>query len=164
MKRRTLLALPLAAALPAARAQADRPLRIMVAGDSVGWSLAWAASRSDLLTSVQISNRALIGCGILPARAVRLYAAGDPAPYDAACADSTDAQFLGPAEHPALAFPDVVGALAHALFEILPCTGHADSSRRRVSGTHLVTPIAGASPLAAGRVKGGLWRGTRRRW
>lgn len=77
-----------------------RPLRIMVAGDSVGWSLAWAASRSDLLTSVQISNRALIGCGILPARAVRLYAAGDPAPYDAACDDSTEAQFLGLAEHP----------------------------------------------------------------
>ncbi len=87
---------------PAADPQAvfGRPLRIMVTGDSVGWSLAWAASAGGLIPSIEISNRALVGCGILPADAVRLYRDGPPEPYAALCQDTVEAQVLGLAEQP----------------------------------------------------------------
>lgn len=66
MKRRTLLALPLMAALPAARAQSDRPLRVLV-GFPPGGSIDIVARvlaermREDLKQTVVVDNRAGAG-------------------------------------------------------------------------------------------------------
>ena len=38
---------------------------MMIAGDSVGWSLGWEPS-DDLTRSVKIEDRAIIGCGVMP--------------------------------------------------------------------------------------------------
>jgi len=77
-----------------------RPLRVMVAGDSVGWSIAWGASLPTLTRSVQVSNRALVGCGILPADTIRVPVSDKPEPYAQLCKNATEAQRLGLAEHP----------------------------------------------------------------
>ena len=42
-----------------------RPLRVMIAGDSVGWSIGWQPSR-NITSSVLIEDRAIIGCGVMP--------------------------------------------------------------------------------------------------
>ena len=79
-----------------------RPLRVMVAGDSVGWSVAWGASRDDLTDSVQVSNRALVGCGVLPADTVRVPVSAPAEPYAPLCAKAPDARRIGLAERPDL--------------------------------------------------------------
>ena len=48
-----------------ARRVHGRALRVMIAGDSVGWSLGWEPA-SNLTRSVRIDDRAIIGCGLMP--------------------------------------------------------------------------------------------------
>jgi peptidoglycan/LPS O-acetylase OafA/YrhL len=77
-----------------------RPLRVMVAGDSVGWSVAWSAGEDALTDSVQVSNRALVGCGVLPADTVRVPVSAPAEPYAPLCTKAPEARRIGLAEGP----------------------------------------------------------------
>jgi peptidoglycan/LPS O-acetylase OafA/YrhL len=77
-----------------------RPLRVMVAGDSVGWSVAWSAGEDALTDSVQVSNRALVGCGVLPADTIRVPVSAPAEPYAPLCARAPEARGIGLAEGP----------------------------------------------------------------
>jgi peptidoglycan/LPS O-acetylase OafA/YrhL len=76
-----------------------RTLRVMIAGDSVGWSLGWDLG-ADAVPGVTIEDRAIIACGIMAPEG--RYIAGDraPNPYHPACADLDRAEAAGLAAHP----------------------------------------------------------------
>lgn len=76
-----------------------RPLRIMVTGDSVGFTLAWQLGR-DVTDSVELDDRALIGCGVMPAEAAFIVGDAPPARYRTLCRRATEAESRGLAERP----------------------------------------------------------------
>jgi peptidoglycan/LPS O-acetylase OafA/YrhL len=76
-----------------------RPLSVMIAGDSVGWSLGWRLGE-ELTPSIELTDRAIIGCGLMPRRAA--FIVGDRAPegYGRLCDEVDDAERLGLASQP----------------------------------------------------------------
>jgi peptidoglycan/LPS O-acetylase OafA/YrhL len=44
---------------------ADRPVRVMIVGDSVALTLAWGAEDGNLPGTIAVDNRAILGCGIV---------------------------------------------------------------------------------------------------
>jgi hypothetical protein len=79
---------------PEARAGAGRPrLRAMVAGDSTAWTLGYDLT-DEVHAVVGISNRAMIGCGILPPDA-RPIVGGVPGTYPERCAEQLEAEAIG---------------------------------------------------------------------
>ena len=77
-----------------------RPLRVLITGDSVGWSLGRDLG-PELIDTVLVSNRALIGCGIMPPES--LFVVGDdPKPYPETCLRQAEAESLGMADEPDL--------------------------------------------------------------
>ncbi len=71
-----------------------RPLQVMVAGDSVGWSLAWELG-GQVNPSVAVRNRAVIGCGLMPPDATALIAGQDPQPYRDLCEKADLVEYKG---------------------------------------------------------------------
>jgi peptidoglycan/LPS O-acetylase OafA/YrhL len=71
-----------------------RPLRVMIAGDSVGWSLGWQPS-SELTGSVRIENRAIIGCGVMPPHASWVVAGRGVDDYSDFCLEQAEAERIG---------------------------------------------------------------------
>lgn len=71
-----------------------RPLRIMIAGDSVGWSLGWDQS-DDLTGSVLVDDRAMIGCGVMPPHALYVVGGHGSEPYNAFCVEQADGEGFG---------------------------------------------------------------------
>ena len=77
-----------------------RPLRIAVFGDSVAWSFSAGMDR-HVAAPVQIANRSLIGCGILPPAFRHWTAGGRWQGYRDACgASQAEAERLGLASGP----------------------------------------------------------------
>lgn len=79
-----------------------RPLKVMIAGDSVGWSIGWGLE-DDLTPTVAPDDRALIGCGVLPQSARFIVGSRDPETYPELCQEAEVAEFRGLG-----AAPDVV--------------------------------------------------------
>jgi len=71
-----------------------RPLRVMIAGDSVGWSLGWDLT-SELTDSVQVEDRAIIGCGVMPPESSFVVAGVGVEPYSDFCLEQDRAEGLG---------------------------------------------------------------------
>ncbi|WP_421119431.1 acyltransferase family protein [Aquihabitans daechungensis] len=73
-----------------------RPLKIMVAGDSVGWSLAWAL-KGGVTDRVTVQESALIACGLMPPDAKFIVGGRDPEQYGEGCrsADLVELSGLG---------------------------------------------------------------------
>ena len=71
-----------------------RSLRVMIAGDSVGWSLGWEMT-SELTRSVQVEDRAIIGCGVMPPASFWVVKGKDPEPYSPYCLEQAKAESLG---------------------------------------------------------------------
>jgi peptidoglycan/LPS O-acetylase OafA/YrhL len=88
----TYVVRPAASVDPAVRL--GRPLKVMIAGDSVGWSLAWLLG-PELTPSVQVSGRALLGCGILPWESKFVVRGRDPEQYPDLCANADAAELDG---------------------------------------------------------------------
>jgi peptidoglycan/LPS O-acetylase OafA/YrhL len=89
------------------------PLRVMVAGDSVAWTVAYYAPNEAILPPgiASIDSRALIGCGLLSSEGWKYPAvepdAGFGAPAGDACGGQVEAERLGLAGRPdvVLLFP-----------------------------------------------------------
>jgi peptidoglycan/LPS O-acetylase OafA/YrhL len=88
---------PAATLDPAARA--GRPLKVMIAGDSVGWSLGWTLG-PELTDSVALSNRALIGCGVMDPESSFVIGAAPPERYPDLCQQADLAELRGLSESP----------------------------------------------------------------
>ncbi len=71
-----------------------RPLRVMIAGDSVGWSLGWDPS-PQLTSSVQIEGRAIIGCGVMPPASFWVVGGKGAEPYSPYCKEQAEAERIG---------------------------------------------------------------------
>ena len=71
-----------------------RSLRVMIAGDSVGWSLGWVPS-DDLTRSVKIEDRAIIGCGVMPPASFWVVEGRGSEKYSAYCLEQENAERLG---------------------------------------------------------------------
>jgi len=71
-----------------------RPLQVMIAGDSVGWSLGWRPS-SDLTRAIQIEDRAIIGCGLMPPDSAFIIGEAAPETYGTLCQDQAEAERIG---------------------------------------------------------------------
>ncbi len=71
-----------------------RPLRVMIAGDSVGWSLGWKPS-PDLTGSVAIEDRAIIGCGVMPPESSWTVAGVGTEQYNQFCLEQERAEGIG---------------------------------------------------------------------
>ncbi|WP_421121949.1 acyltransferase family protein [Aquihabitans daechungensis] len=69
---------PVASVPPAQRL--GRPLKVMVAGDSVGWSIAWKLEGQYDQAQVAIEDRAVIGCGVMPPDAAFVVRGREPSP------------------------------------------------------------------------------------
>ena len=80
-----------------------RPLRVLVTGDSVAWSTVAPFAPELRPPSLVLDNRAIIGCGTLPADAKWDSASRSPEGYFEFCDQQVDADYLGLA-----AKPDVV--------------------------------------------------------
>lgn len=101
---------------------ADRPLRVMVTGDSVGFTLTYGAT--GVPPGIEASGRAVIGCGLLPGLPI---VAGRPDPIAQDC-DGWPAYWQeGAAQHR----PDVV-ALVFGAWEVYD---HDVDGARLVVGT-----------------------------
>ena len=76
-----------------------RPLRIMMAGDSVGWSIGWNLQHK-VTPTVRIQDRAVIGCGLMPPDAK--FIAGDrpPEQYGDLCTKADLVELKGLSNHP----------------------------------------------------------------
>jgi peptidoglycan/LPS O-acetylase OafA/YrhL len=72
----------------------DRPLRVMIAGDSVGWSLGWKPS-ADLTSSVRIEDRAIIGCGVMPPASYWVVKDRSSEQYNRYCLEQANAERIG---------------------------------------------------------------------
>jgi peptidoglycan/LPS O-acetylase OafA/YrhL len=85
---------PVASVNPSLRL--GRPLKVMVAGDSVGWSLAWKLD-GGVDPSVAIADRAVIGCGLMPPDAKFIVKGLEPEQYGEPCqkADLVELKGLG---------------------------------------------------------------------
>jgi len=71
-----------------------RPLRVVVFGDSVAWSFGRVAA-GDLHVPVELSPRAIIGCGIMPVEDRWQAPDGSWYPYREGCANQAEAERLG---------------------------------------------------------------------
>ncbi|MEZ5137270.1 MAG: hypothetical protein R2711_00325 [Acidimicrobiales bacterium] len=79
-----------------------RPLKVMIAGDSVGWSLGWRLDEG-FPASIELTDRAIIGCGLMPQSAAFVVGRRDPERYSDLCLE------VGAAERAGLSWsPDVV--------------------------------------------------------
>jgi hypothetical protein len=76
-----------------------RPVKVMIAGDSVGWSLGWDLGE-DFTDSVTLGNRALLGCGLMPPESSFSIGDADPEPYHDLCGDADLAEFRGLLDEP----------------------------------------------------------------
>lgn len=72
----------------------QRPMRTVIVGDSVGWSMGWRL-QGALLPEVDVQTRALIGCGSIDFGATWGFAGGDQFPYNDACVDQERAEQIG---------------------------------------------------------------------
>ena len=88
---------PAASVDPALRL--GRPLKIMVAGDSVGWSLAWQLS-GQVNPGVSILDRAVIGCGLMPPEAKFIVKGREPEQYGDLCQKADLVELKGLGENP----------------------------------------------------------------
>jgi hypothetical protein len=93
----TMVVDPVAAVDPAARS--GRPMKVMIAGDSVGWSLGWGLG-PDLTESVSVSNRALIGCGLMDPGTSFVVGDAPPEQYPELCHQAALAELRGLSESP----------------------------------------------------------------
>lgn len=71
-----------------------RPMQIMIAGDSVGWSLGWQPSKR-LTKAVQIEDRAIIGCGLMPPDSSWIVGPKGAEKYGNFCRDQAEAERIG---------------------------------------------------------------------
>ena len=79
-----------------------RPLKVMIAGDSVGWSLGWRLA-DGFPASIELTDRAIIGCGLMPRTAEFVVHGRAPERYGDLCLE------VAAAERAGLAWgPDVV--------------------------------------------------------
>ncbi|MCU1371047.1 MAG: acyltransferase 3 [Ilumatobacteraceae bacterium] len=88
---------PVASVNPANRL--GRPLKVMVAGDSVGWSLAWQLG-GGVDPSVTIADRAVIGCGLMPPDSKFIVKGRDPEQYGEGCQKADLVELKGLGERP----------------------------------------------------------------
>ncbi|MFN8017015.1 MAG: acyltransferase family protein [Acidimicrobiales bacterium] len=94
---RTLVVDPKAQTDPALRL--GRPLKVMMAGDSVGWSIGWGLGK-DLTPSVKVAERALIGCGLMPPEAKFIVGRHEPEQYPPLCQKAELVEFKGLGNEP----------------------------------------------------------------
>ncbi len=71
-----------------------RPLRVMVAGDSVAWSLGWEVEPL-LDPGLRVDLRALIGCGVMPPEGRWVSGGTGPQGYAAVCPEAPEVESLG---------------------------------------------------------------------
>ncbi|MBX3313089.1 MAG: acyltransferase family protein [Actinobacteria bacterium] len=71
-----------------------RPLRTILVGDSVGWSIAWGL-HDALLPEIDVQDRALIGCGSVTYGGTWGFAGGDQYRYYDTCVDQEQAEQVG---------------------------------------------------------------------
>ncbi|HEY4375630.1 MAG TPA: acyltransferase, partial [Acidimicrobiales bacterium] len=73
-----------------------RPVRIMVTGDSVGWSLGWGI-KDGTIANAEIDDRGLIGCGVMPQALSKWITAAEPDPqgYYVDCPEQPQAEAIG---------------------------------------------------------------------
>jgi hypothetical protein len=73
-----------------------RPVRIMVTGDSVGWSLGWGI-KDGTVANAEIDDRGLIGCGVMPQALSQWITAAEPDPqaYYVDCPEQPQAEAIG---------------------------------------------------------------------
>ena len=72
---------------------------VMVTGDSVAWSMGW--EMSDAVPGVRIDDRAMIGCGTMPAGTEWIARdLSEPQPYPPTCRLQARAEAAGLAAHP----------------------------------------------------------------
>jgi peptidoglycan/LPS O-acetylase OafA/YrhL len=76
-----------------------RPLRVMIAGDSAGWSLAWGISK-EVTSSVQVSGRALLGCGLMDWTTSFIVEGREPEQYPDLCSNADVAEQDGVSKGP----------------------------------------------------------------
>jgi peptidoglycan/LPS O-acetylase OafA/YrhL len=114
----------------------DRPVRVMVTGDSVAFTLTYAAS--GVPPTVEPFGRAIIGCGVVDGLAI---VAGRPDPIGERCAGWPQYWQEGAAERD----PDVV-ALVFGAWEVYD---YEQDGRRLVNGT----------PEMAAAIRSGLEEG-----
>ncbi len=89
---------PTASVPPAQRL--GRPLKVMVAGDSVGWSIAWKLEGQYDQAQVAIKDRAVIGCGVMPPDSEFLVRGRPPERYGNLCQSVDLVEFTGLGEQP----------------------------------------------------------------
>ena len=76
-----------------------RPLHIMVAGDSVGWSIAWGL-KDQVTPSVKVQDRAVIGCGLMPPDSKYVVDGHPPKQYGPLCQQADLVELKGLSNHP----------------------------------------------------------------
>ncbi|MCU1496056.1 MAG: hypothetical protein JWM47_9 [Acidimicrobiales bacterium] len=87
-----------AGTIPQPDPEGTPPVRVMLAGDSVGWSLGWNVA-PELQRVALVSNRALLGCGIMAPDATYVVA-GEVRRYNPACHAAEESERVGLAESP----------------------------------------------------------------
>jgi hypothetical protein len=76
-----------------------RRLRVMLTGDSVGWTLGWKLG-PNLTKSIKLSDRALIGCGVMPPDSKFIVHGLPPEQYGDQCQNAALAETRGLNEAP----------------------------------------------------------------
>ena len=85
---------------PAPAPAPDTPLRVMVAGDSVAWSLGIDVPPEALAPGLVLDDRALVACGVFPPESRWIAGDRDPAPYAEYCDRAAEAEAQGLAGRP----------------------------------------------------------------
>jgi len=88
---------PMASVDPSARL--GRPMKVMIAGDSVGWSLGWKLD-GGVEPSVSLFDRAVIGCGLMPPESEFLVRGREPEQYGELCQSVDLVELKGLGENP----------------------------------------------------------------
>lgn len=88
---------PAASVDPAVRL--GRPMRVMIAGDSVGWSLGWNLG-GGVNPNVELFDRAVIGCGLMPPDAKFIVTGKEPEQYGDLCKEVDLVELKGLGENP----------------------------------------------------------------
>ncbi|MCB0964819.1 MAG: acyltransferase, partial [Acidimicrobiales bacterium] len=76
-----------------------RPLRVLVLGDSVAWSLGWQLE-DGFTRAIDLRSKAIIGCGVMPPSSAFVIGDADPEPYVDLCESSVLAELKGLSEEP----------------------------------------------------------------
>jgi hypothetical protein len=76
-----------------------RPLQVMVAGDSVGWSIAWKLD-GQVNPAVGVADRAVIGCGLMPPESKFIVKGRPPEQYGDMCKQADLIELKGLSEKP----------------------------------------------------------------